>query len=129
MSEITNNISGGVKGNPIFGDGNGNTMTYQENQAAALPEPDQIKLKDSLTQLQKALEADPKLSQEQKQKISTKLNILEDAVENPKEKQKQEQAKNVAFSLKDVIDVLSPAATFLEAFNKLWPLITKVFGL
>lgn len=130
--QISNNISGSAEGNLIFGDGEGNEMIYQNNQAPAPPEPEQIKFKDLLNQLKEAVEADSNFNPEQKQEFLEQFKILEEAVKNPNDREKKQQADRVGYALKTTIKMLSPAGQFVqfvESCKNLFPLITKVFGL
>lgn len=128
MNEISNSIGSAQNVNYIGGDSQHNNMTIQEIASPSTPEY-KTQLNEAITQLQKAVNEDEKLTQEQKQKILEKLKILEDAVLEPQKENQQQRAKKVVDSLETTIDMLSPATKFIEACHKLFPLITKVFGL
>ncbi|MFP4120036.1 MAG: hypothetical protein ACLFWI_03285 [Coleofasciculus sp.] len=57
------------------------------------------------------------------------MKMLADAGKNPQEKGNQKVAKRATTMLKGIIVGLPTAATLFEAWNKVQPLITKLFGL
>ena len=128
MNEISNRIGSAQNVNYIGGNGQHNNMTIQEIASSSTPE-DKSKLDEAITQLQKAANEDEKLTQDQKQKVLEKLKLIEDAVIEPQKENQQQRAKKVVEYLETAIDMLSPAPKFIEACHKLFPLITKVFGL
>jgi hypothetical protein len=125
----TNQIDGNIEGNFIGGDAKNNTLSYIKNQGVVPSQSEQIQVKESLTKLRDAIEADSNLNLEQKKKVLEQVKIIEEAVESPQEGEKKKQAQKAAEYLKITLDILSPAAKFVEECNKLLPLIAKFLGL
>ena len=99
------------------------------NQLPESPEPDKPGIKELLAQLQAAIEAESNLDEEDKAEALEQVKMLADAGKNPQEKGNQKTAKRATTMLKGIIVGLPTAATLFEAWNKLQPLITKLFGL
>jgi uncharacterized protein YjbI with pentapeptide repeats len=99
------------------------------NQLPESPEPDKPGIKELLAQLQAAIEAESNLDEEDKAEALEQVKTLAEAGKNPQEKGNQKMAKRATTMLKGIIVGLPTAATLFEAWNKLQPLITKLFGL
>ena len=104
-------------------------VTNAVNQLPDSPEPDKPGIKELLTQLQTAIEADTNLTQEDKAEALEQLKALAEAGKNPQEGAMQKTAKTAMKILKGTITSLPSAATLVEACNKLLPAIASLLGL
>ncbi|MCL1472758.1 pentapeptide repeat-containing protein [Argonema antarcticum] len=114
----------GVAGGEISGNV---TVSIGEPENSNTPEAP--KLADLLKQLQSAIESDTNLSDKDKAKVLKQVKALAEAGQNPKDEDKKDIADNAITMLKGIVTGLPLAATFVESWNKLLPLITSVFGL
>ena len=105
------------------------TVTNTINELPKSPEPQKPGIKELLTQLQAAIEAEKDLSQEDKAEALEQVKTLAEAGKNPQEGAKQKEAKTAMKILKGTIAGLPVAATLVEACSKLLPLISKFLGL
>jgi uncharacterized protein YjbI with pentapeptide repeats len=99
------------------------------NQINQLPDaaPDQPNLKDLLTQLQAAVEADTELSEVEKKEALGEVAKLAEAGSQPKEGTMQRMAKRATAALKSITEPLSDASKLATACKTLLPLILSVF--
>jgi uncharacterized protein YjbI with pentapeptide repeats len=105
------------------------TVAETINQLPTSPEPDKPGIKELLTQLQTAIEADTNLTQEDKAEALEQLKALAEAGKNPQEGAMQKTAKTAMKILKGTIASLPSAATLVEACSKLLPAIASLLGL
>jgi uncharacterized protein YjbI with pentapeptide repeats len=105
------------------------TVAETINQLPTSPEPDKPGIKELLTQLQTAIEADTNLSEEDKAEALEQLKALAEAGKNPQEGAMQKTAKTAMKILKGTIISLPSAASLVEACNKLLPAIASLLGL
>jgi uncharacterized protein YjbI with pentapeptide repeats len=105
------------------------TVAETINQLPTSPEPDKPGIKELLTQLQTAIEADTNLSEEDKAEALEQLKAFAEAGKNPQEGAMQKTAKTAMKILKGTIASLPSAATLVEACNKLLPVIASLLGL
>ncbi|NEQ38443.1 MAG: hypothetical protein F6K40_20095 [Okeania sp. SIO3I5] len=117
-SEIkgANIVSGIVKGK----------VTALINELPDSSEPNKPGIKESLTQLQKAIEAESNLSQEDKEEALKKLQSLAEAGKNPQGN--QQKAKGAIRFLKGLFIELPKTAKLIEQWKKLLPAIASFFG-
>ncbi|MBD2086914.1 pentapeptide repeat-containing protein [Coleofasciculus sp. FACHB-542] len=99
------------------------------NQLPDSPEPGKPSIKELLTQLQTAIEADTNLSEEDKAEALEQVKALAEAGKNPKEGAMQKGAKTAMKILKGTAASLPSAATLVEACNKLLPAIASLLAL
>ncbi|MBW4503095.1 MAG: pentapeptide repeat-containing protein [Scytonema hyalinum WJT4-NPBG1] len=92
-------------------------------------EPEKPGIKELLTQLQAAIEAEKDLPEEDKAEALEQVKTLAEAGKNPQEGEKQKEAKTAMNILKGTIAGLPTAATLVDACSKLLPLISKFLGL
>jgi hypothetical protein len=99
------------------------------NQINQLPDaaPDQPSLKDLLTQLQAAVEADTELSEVEKKEALGEVAKLAEAGSQPKEGAMQRMAKRATAALKSITEPLSDASKLATACKTLLPMILSVF--
>ena len=99
------------------------------NQINQLPDtaPDQPNLKDLLTQLQAAVEADTELSAVEKKEALGEVAKLAEAGSQPKAGTMQRMAKRATAALKSITKPLSDASKLATACKNLLPLILSVF--
>lgn len=138
MSESTDqsrniNISGGTVNNTgagamSLGDISG-TVANTINQLPASSESDKPGIKELLEQLQKAIEAEPNLSEEDKAEALEQVKALAEAGKAPQEGAMQKVAKRSTTMLKGIIAGLPEAAKLAVEYAKLLPMITSLFGL
>jgi uncharacterized protein YjbI with pentapeptide repeats len=104
------------------------TVTNTINELPSA-EPEKPGIKELLTQLQAAIEAEKDLPEEDKAEALEQVKTLAEAGKNPQEGEKQKEAKTAMKILKGTIAGLPTAATLVEACSKLLPLISKFLGL
>ncbi|MBD2565617.1 MULTISPECIES: pentapeptide repeat-containing protein [Nostoc] len=117
-------VSGVVNLGAISGD-----VTNAIGQLPSSDEPDQPGLKELLTQLQGAIEAETQLSQEDKAEALEQLKVLAEAGQKPQDAPLKKMANTAVKVLKGTIASLSEATNLVEICGKLLPIITKVLGL
>jgi len=105
------------------------TVTNTINQLPTSPEPEKPGIKELLTQLQAAIEADTNLPQEDKAEALEQVKALAEAGKSPQEGVMQKTAKTAMKILKGTVASLPTTATLVEACSKLLPLISKFLGL
>ena len=105
------------------------TVTNTINELPKSSEPDKPGIKELLTQLQTAIEADNNLNEEDKAEALEQVKTLAEAGKNPQEGAMQKTAKTAMKILKGTISSLPSAATLVEASSKLLPLISGFLGL
>ncbi|MGM3304584.1 pentapeptide repeat-containing protein [Anabaena sp. WFMT] len=103
------------------------TVTNTINELPSAPEPEKPGIKEILTQLQKAIEADSDLTPKDKEKALKQVKSLAEAAQNPQEK--QDLADTAITMLKGVLSNLPTAAKLVEECSKLLPLISTFLGL
>lgn len=102
------------------------------NQISQLPTEstsDQTSLKELLTQLQQAVEADTELGDSEKAEALVEVGELASAAQNPKEGVMQKAAKGAMNAIKGIVAGLSDASKLASACKELMPLIMTAFGL
>ncbi|WP_414575253.1 pentapeptide repeat-containing protein [Anabaena sp. CCY 9402-a] len=105
------------------------SVTNTINQLPASPEPDKPGIKELLTELQIAIEADKNLGDEDKEEALEQLKVIAEAGQKPEDGAMQKIAKTALKFLKGTIADLPTTEKLVEACGKLLPLITKFFGL
>jgi hypothetical protein len=105
------------------------TVTNTINELPKSDEAEKPGIKELLTQLQTAIEADKNLSEEDKAEALEQVKALAEAGKNPQEGAMQKVAKTAMKILKGTISSLPSAATLVEACGKLLPLISGFLGL
>ncbi|WP_375468255.1 pentapeptide repeat-containing protein [uncultured Nostoc sp.] len=105
------------------------TVTNTINQLLASPEPDKPGIKELLTQLQAAIEADTNLPQEDKAEALEQVKALAEAGKSPQEGTMQKAAKTAIKILKGTISSLPSATKLVEQCSNLLPLISNFLGL
>ncbi|MEH1945974.1 MAG: pentapeptide repeat-containing protein [Nostoc sp.] len=105
------------------------TVTNTINQLPASPEPEKPGIKELLTQLQAAIEADTNLPQEDKAEALEQVKALAEAGKNPQEGAMQKAAKTAIKILKGTISSLPSATKLVEQCSNLLPLISNFLGL
>ncbi|MEH2460714.1 MAG: hypothetical protein V7K34_26070 [Nostoc sp.] len=105
------------------------TVTNTINQLPASPEPDKPGIKELLTQLQAAIEADTNLPQEDKAEALEQVKALAEAGKSPQEGAMQKVAKTAIKILKGTISSLPSATKLVEQCSNLLPLISTFLGL
>lgn len=128
MEEQSKNYVGGsVGGNFIGGNSTGNVSNII-NELPSSSEADKPGIKELLTQLQAAIEADPNLIDDDKQDALEQVKELADAAQNPHDPEMKNKAKTANRMIGRIMKSVPQATQFLEFCNNLLPLITKAFG-
>ena len=128
MEEQSKNYVGGsFKGNFIGGNSTGN-LSNIINQLPSSSEADKPGIKELLTQLQEAIEADPNLSDDDREDALKQVKDLAEAAKNPNDAEMKDKAKTADRMLGRIMKSVPQATKFLEFCNNLLPLITKAFG-
>lgn len=122
-------VNGNVTGSTLnLGEISG-TVTTTINQLPDSPQANQAGIKELLTQLQTAIEAENDLPQEDKVEALEQVKVLAEAGKNPQEGAMQKMGKTAIKILKGTITGLPSATKLVEECNKLLPLISKLLGL
>lgn len=117
-------ISGVVNLGTIKGD-----VTNAINQLPASPDPNKSGLKELLSQLQAAIEAEPELPPEDKAEALEQVKTLADAGQKPEDNAFQKAAKTAMKILKGTVAGLPDAAKLAESCAKLLPTIATLLAL
>ena len=104
-------------------------VTNTINQLPVSPEPENPGIKELLTQLQTAIEAEDNLTPKNKEKALKQVKALAEASQNPNNEEKQDLADTAITMLKGLISGLPTAATLVETCNQLFPMISKYLGI
>jgi uncharacterized protein YjbI with pentapeptide repeats len=99
------------------------------NQLPTSSEPEKPGIKELLTQLQAAIEADKNLADEDKAEALEQVKALAEAGKNPQEGGMQKAAKTAIKILKGTIASLPSATKLVEQCSNLLPLISTFLGL
>ncbi|MEG4105375.1 pentapeptide repeat-containing protein [Microcoleus sp. S13_C5] len=105
------------------------TVTNSINQLPASPPSDKPGIKELLTQLQAAIEAETNLSKEDEAEALEQVKALAEVGKNPQESTMQKAGKTAMKILKGTIAGLPSAATLVEAGSKLLPAIANLLFL
>src|SRR4028118_2365496 len=101
-------------------------VTYTLSQLPASPQSEQPGIKELLTQLQAAIEAETNLSDDDKAEALEQVKTLVEVGKNPQEGTMQKAGKTAMKILKGTIAGLPSAATLVEACSKLLPAIANL---
>jgi hypothetical protein len=105
------------------------TVTNSINQLPTSPQSDQPGIKELLTELQTAIEAETDLSDDDKAEALEQVKTLAEVGKNPQDSTLQKAGKTAMKILKGTIAGLPTTATLLEACSKLLPMIAKLLPL
>ncbi len=101
-------------------------VTNTINQLPASPQSDKPGIKELLTELQTAIEAETDLSDDDKAEALEQVKALAEVGTNPQESTMQKTGKTAMKILKGTIAGLPSAATLVEACSKLLPAIASL---
>jgi hypothetical protein len=120
------NVGGDVTGSTLnIGEISG-IVTNSINQLPASPQSDQPGIKELLTELKSAIEAETDLSDDDKAEALEQVKALAEVGQNPQEGTMQKAGKTAIKILKGTIASLPSAATLVEACSKLLPAIASL---
>lgn len=123
-------ISGGTvnaTGSGAFSLGNINgAVANAINQLPNSPKPDELGIKELLTQLQETIENSSDLNNEDKTEALEQIEILAEASKNSQEKDKKKAAKTAIKILRGTVSNLPDASKLVERCAKLLPAISKL---
>ncbi|MEG4533540.1 hypothetical protein [Microcoleus sp. D2_18a_D3] len=102
------------------------TVANTINQLSDSAKPDEPGIKELLTQLQTAIEAESDLSDDDKAEALEQVKTLAEVGKNPQESTMQKAGKTAMKILKGTIAGLPSAATLVEACSKLLPAIASL---
>lgn len=105
------------------------TVTNTINELPASSEPEKPGIKELLTQLQAAIEADTNLPQEDKAEALEQVKALAETAKSPQDGAMQKVAKTAIKILKGTIASLPSATKLVEQCSNLLPLISTFLGL
>ena len=105
------------------------SVTNSINQLSSSPDPDTLGLKELLTQLQKSIETETRLSEEDKAEALEQVKMLAEAGQNPEDNGLQKTAKTAMKILKGTAASLPDATELVEACTKLLPAIATLLVL
>ncbi len=117
-------ISGVVNLGTISG-----SVTNTINQLSASPAPEKPGIKELLTQLQAAIEAESELPDEDKAEALEQVKTLAEAGQKPEDNVLQKAAKTSMKILKGTVASLPDAAKLAESCTKLLPAIATLLAL
>ncbi|MEH2309114.1 pentapeptide repeat-containing protein [Nostoc sp.] len=104
-------------------------VSNRVSQLPESPEPDQIGLKELLTQLQNAIEQEKELSPQDKADLLEQVAALADAMETPEQTKKEGLVRKAQKMFKATLIGLPDTAKIVDACSQLLPAILKVLGL
>ncbi len=104
-------------------------VTNTINQLPESSEPDQPGIKELLTELQAAIEADTNLSDDDKAEALEQVKAIAEAGQKPEDGAMQKMAKSALKLLKGTIVDLPTTVQLVEVCGKVLPTIAKLFGL
>ncbi len=99
------------------------------NQLPDSPEPEQPGIKELLTRLQAAIDADTDLTPEDKAEALEQVILLVEAGQNPTEERRQKYARTAIKILKGTVADLPTTNHLVEECNQVLPAIARTFGL
>ncbi|MEG4144643.1 hypothetical protein [Microcoleus sp. Pol12B5] len=102
------------------------TVANTINQLSDSAKPDEPGIKELLTELQTAIEAETDLSDDDKAEALDQVKTLAEVGKNPQESTMQKTGKTAMKILKGTIAGLPSAATLVEACSKLLPAIASL---
>ncbi|MCU0544332.1 MAG: hypothetical protein MUE44_19505 [Oscillatoriaceae cyanobacterium Prado104] len=102
------------------------TVANTINQLSDSAKPDEPGIKELLTELQRAIEAETNLSEDDKAEALEQVKTLAEVGKNPQESTMQKAGKTAMKILKGTIASLPSAATLVEACSKLLPAIASL---
>ena len=102
------------------------TVANTINQLSDSAKPDEPGIKELLTELQTAIEAETDLSDDDKAEALEQVKTLAEVGKNPQESTRQKAGKTAMKILKGTIANLPSAATLVEACSKLLPAIANL---
>ena len=102
------------------------TVANTINQLSDSAKPDEPGIKELLTELQTAIEAETDLSDDDKAEALEQVKALAEVGQNPQESTMQKAGKTAMKILKGTIASLPSAATLVEACSKLLPAIASL---
>jgi len=105
------------------------TVANTINELSDSAKPDEPGIKELLTELQTAIEAETDLSDDDKAEALEQVKTLAEVGKNPQESTMQKAGKTAMKILKGTIAGLPSAATLVEACSKLLPMIAKLLPL
>ena len=130
------------QGNNIYVGGNatatGSTINLGEisgavsnivNQLPSSPEPDQPGIKELLAQLQKVIEEETELSDDDKVDLLEQVKTLAEVKRTPEVKKKEGLVRKARKMFEATLRGLPDTAKIVEAWSKLLPVILKALGL
>jgi hypothetical protein len=129
--QIGGSVGGAVTGGSVEGSSSshvGGNVSFAINELPSSSESDKPGIKELLTQLQAAIEADPNLSEVDKEDALKQVKELAEAAQNPNDAEMKNKAKTADRMLGRIMKSVPQATKLLEFCNNLLPLITKVFG-
>ncbi len=122
--EITGNITGS---NINLGEISGN-VTNTINQLPDISDPSQPNIKELLTQLQAAIEAETTLTEDNKSDLLEEVKNLAEATQTKETAKKEKLGRKAKIIFYNMLEKLPDTAKVVEACSKLLPLILKVLG-
>jgi len=105
------------------------TVANTINQLSDSAKPDEPGIKELLTELQTAIEAETDLSDDDKAEALEQVKTLAEVGKNPQDSTLQKAGKKAMTMLKGILAALPTTATLLEACSKLLPMIAKLLPL
>ena len=105
------------------------TVTNTINQLPSSAEPNQLGIKELLTQLQEAIASESTLSEDDKAEALEQVKTLAEAGQNPSDAGRKKLAKRATTMLKGIAAGLPTAAKLAESLSQLLPALSSLLGL
>jgi len=105
------------------------TVANTINELSDSAKPDEPGIKELLTELQTAIEAETDLSDDDKAEALEQVKTLAEVGKNPQDSTLQKAGKKAMTMLKGILAGLPSVATLVEACSKLLPMIAKLLPL
>lgn len=106
-----------------------NQVTQTLEQLPASPQPDQPGIRELLSQLQRGIEVEENLSDEEKTEALTQIQVLAHAWNEKALEQEQKQANSALRVLRGIVADSPHAHSFNEMATSLMPQIAAIFDL
>ena len=129
--KVGGSVGGSLTAGEVKGDVSshvGGDVSFAINELPSSSEPDKPGIKELLIELEAAIEAEPNLTEDDKEDALDQVKSLAEAAQNPNDWGMKKKAKKAGRMLGRIISGIPTAAQLVEACSKLLPLITKAFG-
>ncbi|MCP2731633.1 hypothetical protein [Limnofasciculus baicalensis] len=121
-------VGGNVGGSIVTGNVKGNVSSVV-NQLPTSPNPDKSEIKEILEKLKQAIESEPTLNEKEKAQAQKQVEALTKVAKSGNDPDNNEKAENAVTMLKGIFSGLQSGANLLVAWDKVLPMLSKLFGI